>query len=215
MANVIRVMLIVCAVLIVNGLFQLLRVAAKASRKDAARRGRECAKRVKATEHKATPTQEPKAPANHSGELPAIEPAKKRGRPRKEPASKPTSAAVSTEPKAEPVSMSAPMSSAGFSGEIVAFTGALECATREAAIGRVKLAGGKAYPSMPAGVTLLVVGDKPGKGKLDKARRWNIPTIDEDEFKRRCTERSTCPAIENPVPETLTLDEFAARIAAP
>ena len=103
MASVIRVMLIVCAVLIVNGLFQLVRVAAKASEKNARRTSaRAKAATPKKPDRKAAPPEPAKAaPAP----APALAP-KKRGRPRKETgeaatkAAKPTAAPAAPEPAA-------------------------------------------------------------------------------------------------------------------
>jgi hypothetical protein len=107
-----------------------------------------------------------------------------------------------------------PNAAGGFSGEVIAFTGTLDCATREAAMSRVAIAGGRAYDTMPAGVTLLVVGKKPGKNKLEKARRWNIPVIDESAFKRRCSSGvSQAQTAFYPAP-AVSLTEFAARISA-
>lgn len=59
-----------------------------------------------------------------------------------------------------------------FSGHVVSFTGRLDGMTRAEAIKAVESNGGRAYEGMPAGTTLLVVGDKPGMGKMDKADRW-------------------------------------------
>lgn len=59
-----------------------------------------------------------------------------------------------------------------FAGQVVAFTGRLAGMTRQEAIDRVIRAGGKAYKTMPAGTTLLVVGDNPGMCKMDKADEW-------------------------------------------
>ena len=53
------------------------------------------------------------------------------------------------------------------------------------------------------------------EGKIDKARRWNIPTIGEDEFKRRCTQgRPAMPSITrmvrtSPRPNTRVLSSSA------
>ncbi|MBQ8708549.1 MAG: hypothetical protein IJ523_10720 [Succinivibrionaceae bacterium] len=64
-----------------------------------------------------------------------------------------------------------------FAGHVVAFTGTLRDdagnhITRKDAIALVRSLGGKAYENMPAGTTLLVVGDRPGTDKLDKADQW-------------------------------------------
>jgi len=64
-----------------------------------------------------------------------------------------------------------------FKGQTVSFTGTLYGADgkhvpRAQAIQLVKSLGGQAYETMPAGTTLLVVGDKPGMNKLDRANEW-------------------------------------------
>jgi len=64
-----------------------------------------------------------------------------------------------------------------FAGQIVAFTGTLLDAdgrrvTRREAIELVQRLGGRAFETMPAGTTLLVVGERPGNAKLDKADAW-------------------------------------------
>ncbi len=58
-----------------------------------------------------------------------------------------------------------------FTGEIVAFTGKLSI-TRGVACEAVRRMGGTPLPDMPARTTILVVGEKPGNGKLDKFDRW-------------------------------------------
>ncbi|MCE5342778.1 MAG: BRCT domain-containing protein [Eubacteriales bacterium] len=114
--------------------------------------------------------------------------------------------------------MPAPNATGCFSGEVVAFSGTLDCATREAAMNRVAIAGGHAYDTMPAGTTLLVVGKNPGKNKLEKARRWNIPVMDESAFKRRFSPNNAqAQTTASPAPVVslaLSLAEFAARISA-
>lgn len=59
-----------------------------------------------------------------------------------------------------------------FKGHVVAFTGRLPGMTRAEAIQAVQENGGRAYTKMPAGTTLLVVGEKPGMCKMDKADEW-------------------------------------------
>ena len=70
-----------------------------------------------------------------------------------------------------------------FVGEVVSFTGTLPYMKRADAISAVKANGGKAFAELCRGVTLLVIGDKPGAGKLVKASRWNVKTIDAFEFR--------------------------------
>lgn len=92
-----------------------------------------------------------------------------------------------------------------FAGQTVAFTGTLPNMPRAAAIAAVVANGGKAYETMPAGTTLLVVGDKPGMNKLDKADKWigQVRKITPAQFKAMLR-----------LPLTLTPDQFAAMIAA-
>ena len=59
-----------------------------------------------------------------------------------------------------------------FQNEIVSFTGKLSSMTRAQAMERVKQAGGRAYKDMPAGTTLLVVGQNPGETKQAKFDKW-------------------------------------------
>ena len=64
-----------------------------------------------------------------------------------------------------------------FKGHTVSFTGKLynaagEHVSRDRAMELVKVLGGKAYRDMPAGTTLLVVGENPGMQKMDKADAW-------------------------------------------
>lgn len=71
-----------------------------------------------------------------------------------------------------------------FAGQVVAFTGKLSSMTRGAAIQKVIDAGGRAYKTMPAGTTLLVVGSNPGMCKMDKADEWisQVRKITEAQF---------------------------------
>lgn len=72
-----------------------------------------------------------------------------------------------------------------FCGEVVAFTGKLSSMTRNEAVKAVREHGGQAYTDMYAATTLLVIGEKPGRGKLGKASRWaGVRRITEDEFLR-------------------------------
>ena len=72
-----------------------------------------------------------------------------------------------------------------FYGEVVAFTGKLSSMTRNEAVKAVREHGGQAYTDMYAATTLLVIGEKPGRGKLGKAARWaGVRKITEEEFMR-------------------------------
>ena len=148
----------------------------------------------------------------------AAQPKRKRGRPRKEPAAvapvapPPTPEPVQPQPiQPEPIRPAtvpaAPLPFKGnnaFAGEVVAFTGVLDGMTRAEAIKAVEANGGRAFDTMPAGTTILVVGDKPGMNKLDKADRWigQVRKITQEQFKAKLA-----------LPLTLTPDAFAAHFA--
>lgn len=92
-----------------------------------------------------------------------------------------------------------------FGGEIVAFTGTIPGMTRREAMQAVEANGGKAYSTMPAAATLLVVGEKPGSEKLELAERrcGQVRKIDAAHF-RFMLEQDL----------TVTPQEFAACFAA-
>ena len=73
-----------------------------------------------------------------------------------------------------------------FAGQVVSFTGTLKSMRRAQAIEMVKAAGGRAYESMPAGTTLLVIGDTKGRNtnKMDLAGEWigQVKRITEKQF---------------------------------
>lgn len=71
-----------------------------------------------------------------------------------------------------------------FAGQTVSFTGKLSGMTRREAIEAVQERGGKAFASMPAATTLLVVGKNPGMTKMDKADEWigSVRKITEAQF---------------------------------
>lgn len=143
----------------------------EAARRDALRKANEEREAAKAAEEAAK----------------AAMPKRRPGRPRKNPvpeqrpetispaapsAAAPAAAPATPEP---PVTIKRPAVYIGnnqFAGETVAFTGTLPGMTRREAIEAVKKNGGKAYDNMPAGTTILVVGDRPGKRKLDNADKW-------------------------------------------
>ena len=113
-----------------------------------------------------------------------------------------------TEPDTKPTATDARPKFKGnnaFAGQVVAFTGRLPGMTRREAIQAVQDNGGRAYTKMPAGTTLLVVGDKPGMCKMDKADEW-IGQV------RKITAAQFFAMLEQPL--TLELDEFAAMFAA-
>ena len=92
-----------------------------------------------------------------------------------------------------------------FAGEIVAFTGTIPGMTRREAMQAVEANGGKAYSTMPAAATLLVVGEKPGSEKLELAERrcGQVRRIDAAHFKFMLEQDLT-----------VTPNEFAACFAA-
>ena len=92
-----------------------------------------------------------------------------------------------------------------FGGEIVAFTGTIPGMTRREAMQAVEANGGKAYSTMPAAATLLVVGEKPGSEKLELAERrcGQVRKIDAAHFKFMLEQDLT-----------VSPDEFAACFAA-
>lgn len=141
----------------------------------------------------------------------ASQPKRPRGRPRKQPAAAKEDAA--TTPAAalppalkRPETVLLPRSITGnnaFVGQVVAFTGTLPNMTRREAICAVEANGGKAFEDMPASTTLLVVGDKPGMDKLNKADRW-IAQV------RKITPAQFDFMLKMPL--SLTPDEFAALV---
>lgn len=136
------------------------------------------------------------------------EPEPRRPAPKKcPPTKKPAKAAPAAAPKAAepaPVGKPAFVGNNAFAGESVAFTGRLEGMTREEAIRAVVANGGRAFDSMPAGTTILVVGDKPGTGKLDKADRWTGQL-------RKITQREFMAMLNRPL--TLSPEAFAETFA--
>lgn len=72
-----------------------------------------------------------------------------------------------------------------FAGEVVAFTGTLPTMKRKEAIQATKDRGGQAYETINTKCTLLVVGERPGTQQLERAERWNIPTITWEEWFQR------------------------------
>lgn len=69
------------------------------------------------------------------------------------------------------------------SGQTFLFTGSLARLTRREAQERVKALGGTLLSGVSAGLSVLVVGDKPGS-KLKKAQELGVRVMDEDEFVR-------------------------------
>lgn len=147
----------------------------------------------------------------------AARPKKKRGRPRKNPPAEasapkkrgrpcinPPDTFTETEPNAA--------KTGAFAGETVAFTGSCPKLQRRHMILHTERLGGKGYETINTRCTLLVVGEKPGKNQLEKATRWNVPTITWEEWWKRAFDS---PAIVKPqitAPALVTLEQFAALI---
>lgn len=67
-------------------------------------------------------------------------------------------------------------------GKTFVFTGTLNCCSREKAGEIVEMLGGKFSNSITSRTDYLVVGQDPGKTKLEKAKKYRIKTITEEEF---------------------------------
>lgn len=67
-------------------------------------------------------------------------------------------------------------------GKTFVFTGTLDCCSREKAGEIVEMLGGKFSNSITSRTTYLVVGKDPGRTKLEKAKKYGIKTISEEEF---------------------------------
>ena len=141
----------------------------------AAKEAREAARREAL--RKANEAREAKKAAEEAAK--AAMPKRKPGRPRKNPqpvqqlpATIPQPAAPAPIPVPVPPQPVTYCGNNAFAGHVVAFTGTLPGMTRREAIEAVQKNGGKAFDSMPAATTLLVVGDRPGTCKQDKADEW-------------------------------------------
>lgn len=172
---------------------------------------RRAAKRADAERAKAIRQERQQAAQVAQGDTPK----RKRGRPRKNPPpaadpepeqpAAPAQDAGQEKPEApaqRPEAIPARLAVVGnnaFAGECVAFTGTIPGMTRAEAICAVEENGGRAFDTMPACTTLLVVGDKPGTGKLDKADKWGVKKIAAETFTIRTIQ-----------PLTVTPNEFAA-----
>ena len=69
-------------------------------------------------------------------------------------------------------------------GQTYVITGTLEAFTREAAAALLEERGAKVANSVSGKTTGLVVGEEPGKSKLTKAEKSNVPLLDEAELLR-------------------------------
>ena len=67
-------------------------------------------------------------------------------------------------------------------GMVFVFTGTLRCCSREKAGELVERLGGTFAGSVTTKTTYLVVGQDPGRTKLDRARKLGVRIIDEEEF---------------------------------
>ena len=68
-------------------------------------------------------------------------------------------------------------------GKIFAVSGTIEDYTREQIQDLIEMNGGKATSSISGKTDYLIIGDKPSKGKLDKALKNSVIIIDFDKFK--------------------------------
>ena len=80
----------------------------------------------------------------------------------------------------EPAAESRPVPLAGMTFVI---TGTLPTMSREAATALILAHGGKVTGSVSGKTTYLLVGDKPGRSKSEKAQRMGIPSLDETAFR--------------------------------
>ena len=198
--------IIVCAI----GFIGLLSSAIKEDRKQREAERRRAEKAAAAARAKAErEAKKVEAAAARAAEA-SQTPKRKRGRPRKvQPAPE---APVHVSPDPDPVrpeTVSAPAlpfkGNNMFAGHVVAFTGTLKGMTRAEAIKAVEANGGRAFDTMPAGTTLLVVGENPGAAKLDKADKWigQVRKITQREFESKLS-----------APLTVTPEEFADAFAS-
>ncbi len=67
-------------------------------------------------------------------------------------------------------------------GKTFVFTGTLDCCSREKAGEIVESLGGKFSNTITSRTDYLVVGKEPGKTKIEKAKKYGIKTITEEEF---------------------------------
>ncbi|MDO4747471.1 MAG: NAD-dependent DNA ligase LigA [Candidatus Saccharibacteria bacterium] len=67
-------------------------------------------------------------------------------------------------------------------GKSYIVTGTLEAMGREEAEDKLRALGATVTSSVTKNTTALIVGEKPGKSKTEKADKLGIPTIDEEEF---------------------------------
>lgn len=95
--------------------------------------------------------------------------------------------------------------------------------TRAEAIKAVQENGGRAFEDMSITTTILVVGERPGMTKLDKADRWigQVRKITAAQFLKMLEQPTQEPkaaddltALLASLPPTYSPDEFAAKYAA-
>ncbi|MFC4158406.1 BRCT domain-containing protein [Chitinimonas lacunae] len=84
--------------------------------------------------------------------------------------------------------------SQAFFDQTVVVTGTFAEHDRAAIETLVTANGGKVQQAVNGKTTLLIVGSKPGRSKLDKATELGIPTLDAAEFWRRIEETQTSQA---------------------
>jgi DNA ligase (NAD+) len=67
-----------------------------------------------------------------------------------------------------------------FQGKTIVFTGVLQRHTRSEAEKLVENAGGNVSPQVTSTTDLLIVGDKPSKAKLEKAKKFGVKVLGEE-----------------------------------
>ena len=88
-------------------------------------------------------------------------------------------------PKGQPRPAAAEAGALPLAGQRVLVTGTISGMTRDQVKEAVKRAGGVPVSSVSKKLSFLVVGEKPGQSKLDKARELGLTVIGQDEFLRR------------------------------
>lgn len=196
--------------------FDIVYMVYMLSRPAAARRKMQREKERQAAERQAKAEarkQEQAAAKANKAAKAAAQPPRKRGRPRKNPPKQPAAARKQAKPAApvpvEPKPVNNAPKTGAFAGEVVAFTGTCPKMERRYMVSHVNRLGGQGYETINTRCTLLVVAENPGRNQLDKAARWNVPTITWEEWWERAF---NYPAYVKPKPaedDTVSLDQFA------
>lgn len=80
-------------------------------------------------------------------------------------------------------------------------TGTLPTMSREAASALIAAQGGRVTGSVSKNTNYLLVGDKPGGSKYDKARSLEVPIISEERLREMIAGDSTAPSDASPAPQ--------------